>query len=37
MPFFSIRCGVLWQEKSEKNFNGGGSCAHKDNIGMYGV
>ena len=24
-------------EKSTKNFNGGGSCAHKNNIGMYGM
>ena len=23
--------------KSGKNFNGGGSCAHKNNTGMYGV
>ncbi len=23
------------REKTQENLSGGGSCAHKDNIGMY--
>ena len=45
MPFFKDCRGSLKKrlttetgaEKSTKNFNGGGSCAHKNNIGMYGM
>ena len=34
MPF----SGPVWRDgKSSKNVNGGGSCAHKNYTGMYGM
>lgn len=37
MLFFKLSSESLWHKRKHNEFNGGGSCAHENNTGMYGM